>query len=267
MQKTPDFSEDEVSRHWRAAAGLMLHDFGDSKGSVRAHRHMNPLGDLGGWVANTAFVDPTAYVAKHATVTDRAHVGKQVLLRDGATVSGEAQVSGPIILGKHVRFSGTIQCRYSCRIKHPIYIGYSGLLTGKTLKFGAQDPYWEEAPSLPAIVCEQHHPIINRWFAKGCLHTMIMLDESIVFVTLRRGYKSISDYNDNNMFLNSPHGMSGQSWKRSELEVVVANSINTLGLPPDLQEHLDFWPKDDSVLTRVGRMPNTVKHPRLYMKW
>ena len=39
-------------------------DFGD--GPVRAHRHKNPDGSIGGWVANTATVADTAYIGENA---------------------------------------------------------------------------------------------------------------------------------------------------------------------------------------------------------
>lgn len=263
-----EFSEDDdVSRHWREAAQSLFHNFGDGKGPVRAHRHLNPLGDLGGWVANTAYVDATAYVAKEAVVTGTAHVGKQVFMNDGAIICDEAQISGPIILGKHAHFGGTVQARLSCRIKHPIYIGYAPLLTGKSIKFGPDGVYEEEAPPLPPLSCREHHPIINRWFEKGHIKTMVMLDDCVVFDSVRRGYTPIDEYNDNNQFLTSMHGMSGLSWKdHKHVGVVVAQSVNNLGLPPDLKEHLDFWPVREDRLRRVGRMPTTVAHPRLYMK-
>jgi hypothetical protein len=42
-------------------------DFGD--GAVPAHRHINPDGSLGGWVADTATVADTAWVTGFALVT------------------------------------------------------------------------------------------------------------------------------------------------------------------------------------------------------
>ena len=45
-------------------------DFGDGKGPVSAHQHVNG----GGWVADTAFVAETAYVGPDARVYGDAEV-------------------------------------------------------------------------------------------------------------------------------------------------------------------------------------------------
>ena len=42
------------------------YDFGS--GPVPAHRHLNPDGSLGGWVADTATVAPTARIGENARV-------------------------------------------------------------------------------------------------------------------------------------------------------------------------------------------------------
>jgi len=46
-------------------------DFGDGRGRIPAHRHQNTDGSEGGWVANTAHVDLTAYVGPEARVLIR----------------------------------------------------------------------------------------------------------------------------------------------------------------------------------------------------
>lgn len=60
-------------------------DFG--AGPVPAHRHINPNGDLGGWVHDTAVVDGGAYVSGEARVYGEACVSGE------ACVYGEARVS------------------------------------------------------------------------------------------------------------------------------------------------------------------------------
>ena len=42
------------------------YDFADGKGSVPAHRHINPDGSVGGWVADTATVADTVYIGEDA---------------------------------------------------------------------------------------------------------------------------------------------------------------------------------------------------------
>lgn len=262
-----ELPDDDVSRHWRAAAGKLLFDFDDGNGPVPAHRHLNPLGDLGGWVANSAEVHPSAYVHEGAHVTGKAQIGKQVLLQHGAKVTGEAKISGPVILGRHVHMGGTVECRYSTRIKHPIFIGYSPLLTGKRSAFENGRAYWQEADPLPELTCVKSHPIVNRWRQKGKICTMVMLDDCVIFTNIKRGYQPIDEYNDNEAFLTSMHGMGHKSWKDFQFtDAVVVASTNIRGMAPVLKSELGYWPKDDSVIERVGRIPTTVAHARLYMK-
>ena len=61
-----------MSNEERAAerSGELSHDFGDGAGAVPAHRHVNG----GGWVADTARVDATAYVGPMAQVSGEAWV-------------------------------------------------------------------------------------------------------------------------------------------------------------------------------------------------
>ena len=49
-------------------------DFKDDKGPVSAHRHINPDGTLGGWVANTVCVENTAFIGANARVFGNARV-------------------------------------------------------------------------------------------------------------------------------------------------------------------------------------------------
>lgn len=62
-------------------------DFGDGNGPVPVHRHVNPGGSLGGWVADTAMVGTKAWVEPDARVFGEARVFENAL------VGGSAQVS------------------------------------------------------------------------------------------------------------------------------------------------------------------------------
>ena len=65
-------------------------DFGN--GSVPAHRHQNPDGTLGGWVADSATVATTAWVGVDARVDVRARVGANARVGAGARVDEDARV-------------------------------------------------------------------------------------------------------------------------------------------------------------------------------
>jgi carbonic anhydrase/acetyltransferase-like protein (isoleucine patch superfamily) len=65
-------------------------DFG--RGLVPASRHINRNGDKGGWVADTALVEPTAYIGENAVVYGNAQVRDFAKVLDKASVFNDAQV-------------------------------------------------------------------------------------------------------------------------------------------------------------------------------
>ena len=79
----------------------MIHVFRDGH-QAPAHQHPNG----GGWVADTATVESTAYVGPGAEVRDRARVLERAALREYATISGAATARGLAILGGHSDVSG-----------------------------------------------------------------------------------------------------------------------------------------------------------------
>ena len=101
-----------------------LHDFEDGNGPVPAHRHQNPDGTLGGWVADTAYAAHTAFVggmaqvfgeaevrdyAKvcgNAKVFDKAKVFNSAAVMERAEISGEAKVYGMSEVSGHARVTG-----------------------------------------------------------------------------------------------------------------------------------------------------------------
>lgn len=65
-------------------------DFGDGAGKVPAHQHENG----GGWVAETAHVEPSCYVGPHAVVYGNARITEKAIINDYAKVYGNARVYG-----------------------------------------------------------------------------------------------------------------------------------------------------------------------------
>ena len=65
-------------------------DFNDGNGLVKAHKHENG----GGWVAETANVDKTAFVECNARVSGNASVWGDASVSGNARVWGNARVSG-----------------------------------------------------------------------------------------------------------------------------------------------------------------------------
>lgn len=63
-------------------------DFGDGNGPVPAHRHQNPDGSIGGWVAETVDISKT-----FATDT-LAYIGPDALVYGRARIFGNVQIRG-----------------------------------------------------------------------------------------------------------------------------------------------------------------------------
>lgn len=73
------------------------HRFHTNDGSrvrVEAHRHPNG----GGWVANTAKVDPAVYVSAASEVFDHAEIRGHVIMKGRCRVFGHAKIDGDITL-------------------------------------------------------------------------------------------------------------------------------------------------------------------------
>jgi UDP-3-O-[3-hydroxymyristoyl] glucosamine N-acyltransferase len=68
-------------------------------------QHQHKLG--GGWVANTAEVEPTVYVGPHAKVYGQAQLTGNVRLYDFAQVSGHAKLSGDVVVAGNAWVDGT----------------------------------------------------------------------------------------------------------------------------------------------------------------
>jgi hypothetical protein len=87
------------------------HDFGE--GPVPAHRHINPDGSTGGWVANTAYVADTAHVGHYATVSGisillgRAMAFDHSQVRDATIMTGFSAVCGQAVVAGNSTLSGT----------------------------------------------------------------------------------------------------------------------------------------------------------------
>ncbi len=79
-------------------------DFGN--GPVPAHRHKNPDGTEGGWVADTALVCGNAQVYGDAQVSGNAQVYGNALVRGDAQVYGNALVCGDALVCGNAQVSG-----------------------------------------------------------------------------------------------------------------------------------------------------------------
>ena len=83
-------------------------DFNDGNGPVPAHKHPNG----GGWVADTAKVDETAYVGRDARVYgdaqvyDNAMIGGYAMVYDYAMVGGDTYRADENILRSPVHPAG-----------------------------------------------------------------------------------------------------------------------------------------------------------------
>ncbi len=242
---------DAVKEHWDdAAGGRSRHDFG--QGSVPAHRHFNPDGQLGGWVAESAYVSPDAMVEDGALVYGDAHIGKGVKLLSGAIVRERANLNGRLIVGRKVIFENYATCRVPHQVRHPVYIGFDPKMF--PLAVYEKGKRRDVVDDLPYIVC-QEHPVIVRWFQKGSFHNVVMTDEMVIHTRTHRGYEPIADYREEH-----GEGLYGHSL-RYHTSVYAADNVR--GHYPVMRNGELIWP--DRPVKRVGRMPTTVGDPKFYM--
>lgn len=110
-EKTYSHSAWRNTRFWEvispanAMAAETTWDFNDGRGFVPAHRHPNG----GGLVAETAWVDPQAYVSRDASVGGYARVYGKVRVEDNARVYGNAVVQGRSVVKEDARVAGDAQ--------------------------------------------------------------------------------------------------------------------------------------------------------------
>jgi len=114
-------------------------DFGDGKGPVPAHRHQNPGGWFGGWVANTAKVADSVYLGPDAKVYGHAVVSSLVQIQENAQVFGTARIGGAAILEDHVKVFGSASISGSSRVGGYVQIsGCASLSDSSTVDGHAQ---------------------------------------------------------------------------------------------------------------------------------
>ncbi len=107
-------------------------DFDGLGHPVPAHRHLNPDGTSGGWIADSAQVAHTVYVAPSAQVFGHAIVGGRARLKDNAKVYGYAEVKGSAKLSEQAQVGG-----------HAQVMGWAKILGNAQVKDHAK--VWEQA--------------------------------------------------------------------------------------------------------------------------
>jgi carbonic anhydrase/acetyltransferase-like protein (isoleucine patch superfamily) len=81
-------------------------------GLLRDEWHQHPYG--GGWVQNTARVDPTAYIAPEALVLGRSRVLGRACVLDQACIKGNATVAGHAKVCEQARVSDSAHLSGTC---------------------------------------------------------------------------------------------------------------------------------------------------------
>ena len=116
---TPAFSTEPLPSASLAAEGAVgMIDFPDDGvfAPVPAHRHRNPDGGLGGWVADTAYVGKDARVSGNAMVFGNAWVAGNAQVYGNAVVLDDAQVSGDAVVLDNARVSGNAKVFGNARV-------------------------------------------------------------------------------------------------------------------------------------------------------
>ena len=147
-------------------------DFRDGLGLVPAHRHRNPGGTIGGWVADSATVTPTATVGYDTQVFGSALIEDCAQVLDFAIVFGNAHVGG------NAEISGLAQISGFCYIKGPLRNNLytlqrlfipeltSGSLTSCFFETGCPTTWLPSEPISPQADAADPAAICSRFFAE-----------------------------------------------------------------------------------------------------
>ena len=92
--------------------------------SVAAHRHTNPDGSEGGWVAETAIVEDTVHMDPDTEVFEWAHVKGNVQILHEAYICEFAIVQGDAVIDDYSMVAG------SALIGGNAYIGGQSIIAG-----------------------------------------------------------------------------------------------------------------------------------------
>ena len=93
---------------------------------VRAYRHKNPDGTLGGWVAETCDVADTVYIEPTAEVFEYATVKDNVRILHESRVCEFAEVSGSAVIDDYSMVCG------NSKVNGNAYIGGNSIIAGDT---------------------------------------------------------------------------------------------------------------------------------------
>jgi len=120
----------------------LKHDFGDGSGAVCARRHLNNDDTLGGWVADTATVAPTAHVERTAVVYGNAKIFQRVYVKGHSEVYGDARLYDDAQIMEHAKVFGKSNVYGNARVGGHVsvsgnaYVGCISQIAGGTLIFG-----------------------------------------------------------------------------------------------------------------------------------
>ena len=108
------------------------------QGLIRSewNQHKNPDGSLGGWVQNTAHVDPSVFLALGAVVTDMAKVREHAKILDTAHIGGWAVISGQATVSDDATVIDAAQVSGDCILKGTVMVRGDSVLTSGTFSEG-----------------------------------------------------------------------------------------------------------------------------------
>jgi len=101
--------------------------------AVPAYRHTNPDGSIGGWVAETALVEPTVYIAPDAQVFEYASVKGNAKILHESYVCEFATVQDSAVVDDYSMVCG------NSFIHDDAYVGGQSIIAGDTNIGGYQE--------------------------------------------------------------------------------------------------------------------------------
>lgn len=116
----------------------MKFDFEDGNGPVPAHRHPNG----GGWVADTASVNPASFVEENAQVFGKALLLGEVKVKDNAKVFGNANIYDEVMIVDQAQvygnamLLGSVMVGDNAQVFGDVELGGEGIVCDNAKVFG-----------------------------------------------------------------------------------------------------------------------------------
>ena len=100
---------------------MTIYNFGS--GPVPAHRHRNPDGSAGGWVADSSKIGTNVTIAETATVASRCKIGNRSTIGYECTLGNGCAIGNDCVVGNYCKFGWSCTIGDGCALYNKCKLG------------------------------------------------------------------------------------------------------------------------------------------------